>query len=76
MIKENFIDCEKRAFLIAEKIIGLTILKANSSAETIKTCILSLEQKFSLLSFSGVDRINTILSRINIIRIANYTFNA
>ena len=76
MIKENFIDCEKRAFLTAEKIIDLTILKVNSSAETIKTCILSLEQKFSLLAFSGVDKINTILSRINIIRIANYTFNA
>ena len=50
-IKENLFDCGKLNFLKAEKIIGLMILKTNASVETIKTYLLSLEQKLSSLAF-------------------------
>ena len=63
LIKENFLDCGKLIFLIAEKIMGLIILKTNASVETIKTYILSLDQKPSLLAFFVVDKMNIIFSR-------------
>ena len=55
---EEFFDCEKLTFLTTEKTVSLMTLKANANAETIKTYILNLEQKFSSLTFSGVGKIN------------------
>ena len=63
LIKENFLDSRKFTFLTAEKIIGLIILKANASVETIKTYLLSLEQKLSSIAFFFLeDKINIIFS--------------
>ena len=42
LTEEKFLDQRKFTFLTAEKIIGLLILKAIASTETIKTYILSL----------------------------------
>ena len=53
----------KFTFLTAKKRIGLIILKSNASVKTIKTYILSLEQKLSLLTLFAVDKINIIFSR-------------
>ena len=48
---ENFLVQEKLTFLTAEKIIGLIILKTNTSVENINTYLLSLEQKLKSLAF-------------------------
>ena len=63
MIKENLLDCGKCTFLTAGKIIGLIILETNDSVETIKTYLLSLEQKLSLLEFFAVDKVNIIFTQ-------------
>ena len=42
LAEEKFLDQRKFTFLTTEKIIGLIILKALASTETIKTYILSL----------------------------------
>ena len=45
---EKFLDQGKFTFLNAEKIMGLIILKENAGVESIKTYILSLENKLSV----------------------------
>ena len=62
-IKKNSLDCGKLTFFTAEKIIGLIILKTNSTVKTIKTYILSLEQKLSPLASFTAGKINIIFSR-------------
>ena len=59
---EKFPDCGKFTLLTAEIIIGLTILKTNTSAETIETYFLSLEWKLSLHDLFVVNKINIIFS--------------
>ena len=49
--------------MTAEKIVNLIILKANARVETMKTYILSLEQKLSLLTFFAEDKISPIFSK-------------
>ena len=56
---KKFLGCGKLTFLTAEKII----LKVNANVETIKTHILNLEQKISLIAFFAVDKISIIFSR-------------
>ena len=52
MIKERFLNYGKLTFLTAEKIIGLINLrKKNASVKTIKTYLLSLEQRLSSRAF-------------------------
>ena len=60
---EKFLDCGKFAFLNAEKMIDLIILKTNANVETIKTSILNVEEKHSLLAFFAVDKISILFSR-------------
>ena len=60
---EKFLDCGKFTFLNAEKIIDLMILKTNANVETIKTSILNVEEKLSLLAFFAVDKISILFSR-------------
>ena len=50
-----FRDCRKK--------IGLKTLKANAKVQTIKTCILNLEQKLISLTIFAADKINIIFSR-------------
>ena len=45
------------------KMIAQTILKTNGSSESIKTYLLSLKQKISLLALIAVDKINIIFGR-------------
>ena len=52
LLKIYFLDCRKKK--------GLKILKKNTSAETIKTYLLSLEQKLSLFTFFAVDKISIV----------------
>ena len=59
---KKFLDQRKFSWL-QEKKIGLIILKTNVTIETIKTYILSLEQKLSSLTFFAIDKINIIFSR-------------
>ena len=42
--------------------MGLTILKKNTIVETIKTYLLSLEQKLSLFTFFAVDKISIVFN--------------
>ena len=60
---EKFLDCGKFTFLNAKKIIDLMILKTNANVETIKTSILNVEEKLSLLAFFAVDKISILFSR-------------
>ena len=46
-----------------KKMIAQTILKTNGSSEAIKTYLLSLKQKISLLALIAVDKINIIFGR-------------
>ena len=64
MILQNFLffDYGNFTFLTAEKIISLIIFKTNASFETIKTYILSLDQKLKLLAFFMVETITFIFS--------------
>ena len=57
------LDQGKITFMTAEKIVNLIILKANARVETMKTYILSLEQKLSLLTFFAEDKISPIFSK-------------
>ena len=63
MTVEKFFDCGKFTFLNAEKIIDLIILETNANGETIKTSILNVEEKLSLLAFFAVDKICVLFSR-------------